>query len=208
MFLVGCLTQETGAEHSSRQVLSWLHLKLNGLRPLQGIRPKLLTGYDSSGDEDQYLPPEFALLACFAVGRWQAQTPSRIAQEQHPLMGILIISPFIESAQRSRMLCTSSALLESLPSTSGRQCHAPATHPQAFSSHVPRTAAFSKQIRNRSRKDSRGQLQTLCAVKKKSEKNLVCSKTLTVKPDHKDAVVDMCQQVTTCCALPHLYWLL
>ena len=92
------------------------------------------------------------------------------------------------------MLCTLPSLLDSMPSTSGRQSN---THTQAqlCDSHVQRTAAFSKQICNRNRKLNRGQLQTLCAVKKKSEKNLVCSKTLTVKPDHKDAVVDMCQEV-------------
>ncbi len=93
------------------------------------------------------------------------------------------------------MLCTLPSLLDSMPSTSGRQTHAPSAQAQFCSSHVPRTAAFSKQICNRNRKLSRGQLQTLCAIKKKSEKNLVCSKTLTVKPDHKDAVIDMCQKV-------------
>jgi len=93
------------------------------------------------------------------------------------------------------MLCTLPSLLHSIPSTSGRQTHAPSAQAQFCNSHVPRTAAFSKQICNRNRKLNRGQLQTLCAVKKKSEKNLVCSKTLTVKPDHKDAVIDMCQKV-------------
>ena len=148
------------------------------------------------------------LSACLAVRRWQAQKPSRIAQQQHLCLGVLLNRPCIDSAQRARMLCTLPSLLESLPSTSDRQCHAPVAQPQAFSSHVPRTAAFSKQIRNRSRKDSRGQLQTLCAVKKKSEKNLVCSKTLTVKPDHKDAVVTMCQEVSQCHALPYSHLLL
>lgn len=94
------------------------------------------------------------------------------------------------------MLCTLPSLLDSMPSTSGRQSHAPSAQAHFCNSHVPRTAAFSKQICNRNRKLNRGQLQTLCAVKKKSEKNLVCSKTLTVKPDHKDAVIDMCQKVS------------
>lgn len=95
------------------------------------------------------------------------------------------------------MLCTLPSLLDSMPSTSGRQSRASSTQAQFCNSHVPRTAAFSKQICNRNRKLNRGQLQTLCAIKKKSEKNLVCSKTLTVKPDHKDAVMEMCQMVVT-----------
>ena len=107
--------------------------------------------------------------------------------------------PFVGlPAQRprlARMLCTLPSLLDSMPSTSGRQSHAPSAQAHFGNSHVPRTAAFSKQICNRNRKLNRGQLQTLCAIKKKSEKNLVCSKTLTIKPDHKDAVVDMCQKV-------------
>ena len=68
-------------------------------------------------------------------------------------------------------------------------------HPLPCSNHAPRTAAFSSQIQHANRRPSRGQLQTLCAIKKKTEKNLVCSKTLTVKPDHKENAVKMCQEV-------------
>ncbi|KAL3150343.1 hypothetical protein ABBQ32_000187 [Trebouxia sp. C0010 RCD-2024] len=90
-----------------------------------------------------------------------------------------------------------SACLDSAPSTSGR--HGQTTTHQAvqFSSHPSRTAAFSSQIRHSTHRANRGQLQTLCAIKKKSEKNLVCSKTLTIKPEHKDQVLDMCRQVVT-----------
>lgn len=89
-----------------------------------------------------------------------------------------------------------SACLDSAPSTSGR--HGQTTTQQAvqFSIHTPRTAAFSSQIRHSTRRAHRGQLQTLCAIKKKSEKNLVCSKTLTIKPEHKDQVLDMCRQAS------------
>ena len=85
------------------------------------------------------------------------------------------------------------SVLDAVPSTSGRHCQAPAVQAKGFGTRAPRTAAFSAQVRNR--KNSRGHLQTLCAIKKKTERCLVCSKTLTVKPDNKDAVMRLCQQV-------------
>lgn len=90
----------------------------------------------------------------------------------------------------------SSACLDGAPSTSGRHGQALTQHALHFCSHAPSTAAFSAQVRHSTRRANRGQLQTLCAIKKKSEKNLVCSKTLTIKPEHKDQVVDMCKQAS------------
>ena len=89
-----------------------------------------------------------------------------------------------------------SACSDGAPSTSGRYGQAMTQHALQFSSHLPRTAAFRAQIRHSERRANRGQLQTLCAIKKKSEKNLVCSKTLTIKPEHKDQVVNMCKQAS------------
>lgn len=43
--------------------------------------------------------------------------------------------------------------------------------------------------------NSRGRVQVLAAVKKASAKNVVCSKTLVVKPGQEDQVEQMCRDI-------------
>lgn len=105
-------------------------------------------------------------------------------------------------ARQAMLNACPSACLDGAPSTSGRHGQALTQHALQLCSHAPRTAAFSAQVRQPTRRGNRGQLQTLCAIKKKSEKNLVCSKTLTIKPDHKDKVVDMCKEASLAVGSP------
>ena len=73
----------------------------------------------------------------------------------------------------------------------------------SFQHRAFRQVAFNTQRQSRRcHRDSRS-LQTLCAVKKKSEKSLVCSKTLTVKPEHQKEAVQMCQQVSSIPCMQH-----
>ena len=82
--------------------------------------------------------------------------------------------------------------LAGLHSSSKSTC----SHCGPLQRNVPRQTSLGTQRQYRRCQRDRQSLQTVCAVKRKSEKNLVCSKTLTVKSDHKAQAEKLCHQAS------------
>ena len=61
-----------------------------------------------------------------------------------------------------------------------------------LSQHTSPRSLFGKSIH---RSDKRHRLQITAAVKKKSEKHIVCSKTLVAKPDQAERLQKKCQDI-------------